>query len=128
VTPALPDVLTGVVRTLATPSPPESSGEFMAGKVGIVSMLMMLCAQEAERGLAARVWENAAMRERLGDLQAGDGDLSLSALDAANARLRVRLCQAHAEAEARGEAAADRRLLELYKKMANARRLEIPGG
>ncbi len=127
-TPALPDIMNGIVRTLSTPSPPESSGEFMAGKIGLVSMLLMLGAQEAERGLAARVWENAAMRERLGDLDEADGDLSLSALDAANAKLRTRLIVAHAEAEARGDAAADRAFLELYAKMAEARRLDIPGG
>ncbi len=127
-TPALPDVLNGVVRTLATPSPPESSGEFMAGKIGLVSMLLMLSAQEAERGLAARVWENAAMRERLGDLHTTDADLSLSALDAANAKLRTRLIAAHAAAETREDVAADRAFLELYEKMAEARRLDIPGG
>jgi hypothetical protein len=128
VTPALPDILNGIVRTLATPSPPESSGEFMAGKIGLVSMLLMLSAQEVERGLAARVWENAALRERLGDPPIADADLSLSALDAANATLRMRLIAAHADAEARGDAAADRAFLELYEKMAEARRLEIPGG
>ncbi len=126
-TPALPDVLNGIVATLATPSPPESSGEFMAGKIGMVSMLLMLCAQEAERGVAARVWENAAIRQRLGDLQAGDGDLSWSALDAANAKLRARLTAAHADAEARGDAVADQHFLDLYKKMAAARHLDIPG-
>jgi hypothetical protein len=124
----LPDVLMGVVRTLGTPSPPESSGEFMAGKIGIVSMLLMLCAQEAERGVAARVWENAAIRSRLGDLEIGDGDLSWSALDAANAKLRTRLPAAHADAEARGDAEADRAFLDLYVKMAEARHLDVPGG
>jgi hypothetical protein len=128
VTPALPDVLMGVVRTLATPSPPESSGEFMAGKIGIVSMLLMLCAQEAEKGLAVRVWENAAMRERLGETATERPDFRLSILDAENARLRTLLITAHAEAEARGDVAADRAFLELYKAMADARHLDIPGG
>jgi hypothetical protein len=120
--------MNGIVRTLATPSPPESSGEFMAGKIGLVSMLLMLSAQEAEKGLAVRVWENAAIRERLGDLHTTDADLSLSALDAANAKLRTRLIAAHADAEARGDATADRAFVELYEKMAEARRLDIPGG
>jgi hypothetical protein len=128
VTPALPDVLMGVVRTLAAPSPPESSGEFMAGKLGLVSMLLMLCAQEAERGGAARVCENAAMRERLGDAPTADADLSWSALDATNAELRIRLTAAHAEAEARGDASADWAFLELYVKMSDIRRLDVPGG
>ncbi len=127
-TPALPDLMTGVVIALSTPSPPESSGEFMVGKIGMLSMLLMLCAQEAERGVAARVWENAAMRRQLCDLHAADDDLSWTALDATNAKLRKRLTAAHAAAEERGDAEADREFLDLYVKMAAIRRLDIPAG
>lgn len=127
-TPALPDILNGIARTLATPSPPESSGEFMAGKIGMLTMLLMLSAQEAERGVVARVWENAAMRERLGDPSTPEADLSWSALDAENAKLRTRLRAAHEAAEARGDAEADRAFLDLYKAMADARHLDVPGG
>lgn len=127
-TPALPDVLNGIARTLATPSPPESSGEFMAGKIGMVTMLLSLCGQEAERGVAARVWENAAIREHLGDPAEAEENLSWSALDAENATLRRRLIAAHEAAEARGDTAADRAFLDLYTAMSHARRLEVPGG
>ena len=127
-TPALPDVLRGAVLSLTAPTPPESSGEFMMGRVGLVSMLLMLAAQEAEKGLAVRVWENAAMREQLGETLKEPPDFRLSKLDAENARLRVLLTAAHADAEARGDAAEDRKFLELYAAMAQARHLEIPGG
>ncbi len=126
-TPALPDVLRGAVLSLTAPTPPESSGEFMMGRIGLVSMLLMLAAQEAEKSLAIRVWENAAMRERLGEPSTEPPDFRLSKLDAENARLRTLLTTAHAEAEAGGDVAADRAFLELYRAMADARHLDIPG-
>ncbi len=126
-TPALPDILNGAARALATPSPPESSGEFMVGKIGLVAMLLMLASQEAEKGLAVRVWENAAMRERLGETMKSPPDFRLSKLDADNADLRRRLIVAHEAAETRSDTSADRAFLELYKAMAEARRLDIPG-
>jgi hypothetical protein len=127
VTPALPDLLNGLVATLTTPPPPESSGEFTAGKIGLVAMLLMLSAQEAEKGLAVRVWENAAIRERLGETLKGPPDFRLSKLDAENADLRRRMTIAHEAAETRGDVAADHAFLELYRAMADARRLELPG-
>ena len=126
-TPALPDVLRGLVGSLTMAPPPESAGEFMAGKIGLVAMLLMLSAQEAEKGLAVRVWENAAMRERLGETFKGPPDFRLSKLDAENADLRRRVTAAHEAAETRGDIAADHAFLELYKAMADARHLDLPG-
>ena len=126
-TPTLPDILRGAAASLTTPPPPESAGEFMVGKIGLISMLLALSAQEAEKGLAVRVWENAAMRERLGETFEGPPDFRLSVLDAQNADLRRRVTVAHEAAEARGDVATDRAFLDLYEAMANARRLEMPG-
>jgi hypothetical protein len=126
-TPALPDVLNGLVAALTMPPPPESSGEFTAGKIGLVAMLLMLSAQEAEKGLAVRVWENVAIRAALGETKTGAPDFRLSKLDAENADLRRRLTLAHEAAEFRGDVAADHAFLELYRAMADARRLELPG-
>ena len=143
-TPALPDILRGVTLTLVTPLPPEASGDYMAGRTGLLAMLTGLAAQESERGLAARVWENQALRRLFAkasgaydDVSAGglaaaaaefDDDLAWSALDDANARLRRRLIALHEAAEALGDAALDREILELYQAMAQARRLDLPPG
>ncbi len=60
-TPALPDMLLGQAMALSAPQPPESTGDYMAGRIGMIAMLAILAAQEAERGLAARTWENGAL-------------------------------------------------------------------
>ena len=81
----------------------------------------------APAGSAVRVWENAALRTLLDDAaEAGDGDYSLAALDAANAELRRRLIRLHAAAEAAGDTALDRRILALYREMATRRMLHLP--
>jgi hypothetical protein len=141
-TPALPDILTGQAVALATPLPPEASGEYAAGRAAILTLLALLAAQEAERGAAARVWENGALRALLAGAAAAydgalggrlalaaaavDEDFSWTALDAANADLRRLLIALHEAAEGRGDGALDREILALYARMAQARRLELP--
>ena len=137
-TPSLPDILVGNFLCVAEPPPPESAGEFMAGKVGVVALLSLLAAQEAERGLSARVWENAAIRAVLAEAagiygaafaEAGKGtdtDFTLSALDRANAALRRSLITLHEAVEAAGDTARDHAILRLYGQMADARRLDMP--
>jgi hypothetical protein len=102
-------------------------------------MLLVLAAQEAERGLAARTWENGAIRALFDELAAGDPETLGAAppsapdattwteLDLENARLRRRLIALHEAAEARGDARLQRRILALYVDMARARRLDLPG-
>lgn len=137
-TPSLPDILIGNFLCLAEPSPPESAGEFMAGKVGVTALLSLLAAQEAERGLAARVWENGAIRTVLaqaaptyGSTSAEaalcvDEDLSLAGLDRANAALRRSLIALHEAVEIAGDVVLDQAILRLYGQMAHARRLDMP--
>lgn len=137
-TPSLPDILVGNFLCVAEPPPPESAGEFMAGKVAVVALLSLLAAQEAERGLAARVWENGAIRAALiegasdyGQAfaeagQGADADFSLAALDRANATLRRSLIALHEAVEAKGDTARDHAILRLYVRMADARRLDMP--
>lgn len=140
-TPALPDILMGHLVALNAPAPPEASGEYMAGRLGILAMLSALAAQEAERGIAARVWENGviaallaaaagdydqALGGRLANLaEEESADLSWSALDAVNARLRRALIALHEAVEARGDEALDRAILALYLRMAHERRLDL---
>ena len=140
--PALPDILTGQAVALATPLPPEAAGDYAAGRAAILTLLALLAAQEAERGPAARIWENGALRALLAGAAAAydgalggrlalaaalDTDFSWTALDAANADLRRLLIALHEAAENRRDAALDREILALYVRMAQARRLEFPG-
>ena len=135
-TPSLPDILVGNFLCLADPVPPEQQGEFMAGKVGLVALLSLLAAQETERGAAARVAENAAIRATLDaaateyglDIAAlpSTDDLSFTALDRVNAALRKALISLHEAVEARGDTARHHAILRLYVKMAELRRLELP--
>jgi hypothetical protein len=141
-TPTLVDILRGQAAALAAPQPPEAGGDYLAGRLGVLAVLAALAVQEAEGGVAARVRENAALRQVLARASdayddafcgalataaaAPPGDLTLSALDADNAALRRRLIALHEAAEARGDAALDGEILELYVVMADARRLELP--
>lgn len=135
-TPSLPDILVGNFMCMADPGPPEQQGEFMAGKVGLVALLSLLAAQEAERGVAARVEENALIRATL-DAATADyaldtaglpstSDLTIAALDRVNAALRTALIGLHEAVEGRGDTARHHAILRLYAKMADLRRLDLP--
>ena len=130
-TPRLPDILVGQAIGLTTPLPPEAGPDYLAGRAGILAMLASLAAQEAERGVAVRVWENGAIAALRAKAGAGESkpvaDLSLTALDAANASLRRRLIALHAAAEARGDKRVQAEILTLYVEMAAARRLQLGG-
>jgi hypothetical protein len=141
--PSLPDILTGVVVALTEPPPPESAGEFAQGRVGVLAMLSLLAAQEADRGPAAAVWENQAIRTLCRDAAGAydgelggrlaqaadvtDGDGSLTALTAANAELRRTLDALHVAVEARSDRELDRRILALHREVAGRRMLHLPG-
>jgi hypothetical protein len=131
-TPTLPDILVGQAVALMTPMPPEAGGDYLAGRMGMLAMLAGLAAQEAERGAAARVWENGAIRALLAKSGAApataDESLAWSALDAANAELRRALIRLHEAAEDRGDRALQVQILDLYRQMAKARRLELSAG
>lgn len=135
-TPSVPDILVGNFLCMADPGPPEQQGEFMAGKVAVVALLSLLAAQEAERGAAARVAENAAIREILVEVAADYGleggwpadpvELTISGLDRVNATLRQALISLHEAVEARADTGRHTRILRLYARMAELRRLDLP--
>jgi hypothetical protein len=143
VNPSLPEILRGEAVALSTPLPPEAGEAYFASRVGMLASLAILASQEAERGPAARVWENNALRALFsrtasaydaglgGRLAAAaataDTDFSWSALDAANADLRRTLIVLHEAAEAAGDKALDREIIALYGEMAHQRRLELGG-
>lgn len=135
-TPSLPDILVGNFMCMADPGPPEQQGEFMAGKVGLVALLSLLAAQEVERGAAARVAENTAIRAML-DQASGDygldsanwpttDALTITDLDVVNAALRKVLISLHEAVETRGDTARHHAILRLYARMADLRRLDLP--
>jgi hypothetical protein len=142
-TPTLPTILMGQVASLMAPAPPEAGGDYAISRLGMVAMLLGLSAQEAERGPAARAWENEALRALFAEAAdaydkalggrlataAGerDGAASWSALDAANAKLRRLLIELHEAAEAAHDLPLQRRILDLYVEMARVRRLDLPG-
>ena len=126
-TPTAPELLLGCVTALSTPPEAEDGMVYAMGKIGVAVILNVFAAQEGETGAAVRVWENAALREALGGApDVSDGDVSLAALDAANAELRRRLIRFHEAAETRADDATDRKILALYRQMAARRLLHLP--
>ena len=140
-TPNVRDVLQGVAVALASPPTPEVGMIYAASRMGMVSTLTMLAAAEADRAAHDATAENADMRALFAEAGAYDDDgalaavaretdtdLSVPALDAANARLRRQLIALHERVEAAGDAAMNRQIVALYVRMAQIRRMAIGGG
>lgn len=140
-TPNVRDVLQGVVVALASPPSPEVGVAYAASRMGMVSTLAMLAAAEADRAARDAIAENAEMRALFaeagrydddGALAAAaaetDTDLSVPALDAANARLRRLLIALHERVEAAGDVDMNRKIVALYVRMAQIRRMALGGG
>ncbi len=137
-TPTAPEILAGCAAALSKPLSAEDAGAFAAARVLTAATLTMLVAQECATGSAVRLRENAALRALLTDAALaygaayseagtiGDGDLSLAALDQANARLRRLLIRLHEAVEAAADGAMDRKILALYRDMAQRRALKLP--
>jgi hypothetical protein len=138
-TPNVRDVLQGVAVALATPASPEVGLAYTASRMGMVSTLAMLAAGEADRAARDAATENAAIRALFAEASAydaalaaaaaeTDADLSVPVLDAANARLRRQLIGLHEKVEAANDAALNRRIVALYVRMAQIRRMALGGG
>ncbi len=140
-TPNVRDVLQGVVVALASPPSPEVGMIYAASRMGMVSTLTMLAAAEADRAAHDAALENADIRalfaeaDRYDDdgalaavARETDADLSVPALDAANARLRRQLIALHERVETAGDAAMNRQIVALYVRMAQIRRMALGGG
>jgi hypothetical protein len=136
-TPTAADLLNGCILTLTASPRPEDAGLFATARLRTVAMINRLVAIETAQGTAVRVWENVALRSLLAEAAAkypavsdasdiADGDFSLEALDAANAKLRQFVIQLHEAAELAGDTALDRRILELYREIARRRELNLP--
>lgn len=137
-TPTVTDLLNGCILTLATPPRPEDAGLFAGARIRLAAMMNKLVALECADGAAVRVWENAVLRATIAAAgpkhgipasqleETADGDYSLSALDAANARLRRLLIRLHEAAELAGDTELDREILKLYREIARRRELHLP--
>jgi hypothetical protein len=136
-TPTMTELLNGCVLTLMTPPRPEDTGMFAAARIRLTALVSRLVALECADGTAVRVWENAALRALFAEAgpQHGmpggdatkitDGDYSLAALDAANARLRGLVMRLHEAAEQAQDTEIDRKILKLYCEMARRRELHL---
>lgn len=140
-TPNVRDVLQGVVVALSTPPQPEVGMAYTASRVGMVGTLVMLAAGEADRAAHDAVAENVEIRALFARARAydtdgalaaaareSDPDLSVPALDAANARLRRLLIALHERVEAADDAGLNRQIVALYVRMAQIRRMALGGG
>ncbi len=139
----LSEVLVGNAQALMVPRAEDSAGDYSAGMAGVVAMLCVLAAQEAEGAAALRVAENREMRALFaravedgcaGALHAQlrhlsrerNDDLRLSALDAAGDGLRGALIELHVLAEQTGLVRLEADILRLLAGFAEKRRLSIP--
>jgi hypothetical protein len=138
-TPTAPELLAGCAAALSAVPSAEDAGLFTATRLRTVATINVLVAQECAFGSAVRVSENGALRSLLvaaaakygaAFAEAGsidDGDLSLAALDGANAKLRRLLIRLHEAVEAASDHTLDRTILALYREMARRRELKLPG-
>lgn len=99
--PAVLAELAGLLVKNAMPGVPEAE---RASDLGLSAALLGVAAEMWDRQAHILVEENRAVRALLGETGA-DADLRLSVLQAENNRLRAALVEAHAAAEAAGDAA-----------------------
>lgn len=102
--PPVPSVLAelaGLLMKNAQPGVPEAE---RASDLGISALLLTVAAEIWDRQAAILVEENRAVRGLLGEA-GDDSDLRLSSLQVENDRLRARLIEAQAAAEAAGDEA-----------------------
>jgi hypothetical protein len=143
--PDVAQVLADLAGRVARNAAPQIPAAQRAGELGLSAMLLGLAAEmwdgaaeilvqenAALRGLlaaGARVSQDNARRRWLVELAGGrDGSLRLSALQSANAELRVALIALHAELERRDDAEAKALEAEVWRELvAGAERRRLSG-
>ncbi len=124
-TPKISEILRGNFAVLARIAAGEPASEFTSAQVMTIALLDLLCAQEAERATAVVDTENRAIENLL--REAGcDVRTAHETPDARNNELREELIRLHERAEANQNKALERKVLQLYKLIADARRLQLP--
>ncbi|HEY3797814.1 MAG TPA: hypothetical protein VGL58_05630 [Caulobacteraceae bacterium] len=141
-TPSVRDILTCAIRVLSTPPNSDAGPEYAASRAGITAALVGMAAGEGEVAAGAAIAENAAIRALFAEAlqynvaldthldhelapaaEGFDADLAVPALDADNAALRRLLIRLHEAVEKAGDHALEHKILALYVKMAEGRRL-----
>lgn len=105
-TPSVPAVLAEMAGLLMKNAEPDVPPAERASDLMLSAMLLVVAAETWDNAAHILVEENRAVRDLLGEA-GDDADLRLSALKAENDRLRRRLIEAHAAAEAAGDAARE---------------------
>lgn len=143
--PDIPDVLNGFTLTLLTEILPNLGAEYSMGNTAVMSQSLAVIANEFERGAEIRHRENEEMRAlfaeaagviddkalaaRLAEAAASrDTSLLISALDAANDRLKTLLIELHAVVEvskAPWAAALDGKIWDHIVAAADRRKLTL---
>jgi hypothetical protein len=125
VKPDVPVALGKLAGSLLVEVVPAVGADYLQRNTGVTAILLQLATEEWDRAAARRVEENRALRALLREgaavaadaslrgrlaeaATASDDDLRISALDAANARLRALLIELHAHVESLDAPAARR--------------------
>jgi hypothetical protein len=102
--PPVPPVLFELAGLMARNAAPGVADGERASDLGLSAAILAVAGEMWDRQAHILVEENRAVRALLG-VAGEDADLHISALQAENDRLRAALIEAHAAAEAAGEAA-----------------------
>jgi len=100
---------------------PDLRTPFLGQSVRMAGSVLTICANWVDDAAAIRVEENAKLRSILGLPAASDPGLRISQLDGENHRLRLLLIDAHAAAEAAGDAVRNAAIWALLEEIELAR-------
>ncbi|MCC6919206.1 MAG: hypothetical protein IT548_08375 [Alphaproteobacteria bacterium] len=129
--PEIPGILNWAAGRILTEIAPHLPAGYGQASTGTLAMMLVLSAQEYEHGADTRVWENTRMRAILAkggmETDPPDGSLLMSALTAANNRLRSDLIRLHEAVEegASADKALEQEILQFLKESADRRRLHV---
>jgi hypothetical protein len=123
-TPEVPAVLSELAQLLMRNAPPGVPDAERASALGLSAMLLGLAAEVWDGAAHNLVDENRALRSLLGE-EGADDDLHLSALQAANIRLRGKLIAAQVAAEAAGDTAMQEAIWAELRASTERRKLSV---
>ena len=143
--PEVDQILQFSAGQLMTGIAPLLPAGYEQGAVSLVGIMMLLSAQEYDRGADIRATENTDIRKLFAELlpnvrdaalkgkiksasETKDISLTISSLDTANYELRRLLISLHEHIEAQGDAAAAKRIWTVLKAMADRRFVAPPMG